>query len=256
MVLHESSNVYEQPINLYFPRKRKGSILKKALTAGLVILLAGLFLTYAFGAARQERTETQMIASLDKSWTISAYFEKGENLTLRFSPHPDWSYRFYLEPEEDQPLYRKYLWINITDNSTNTLTQFKVTLMPPLEYQPPISPYGFLLGVASIEKTQNGTLVAEEAPKAIGGRVDISGEYMVKCTLEPERVIGEDQIPKPASPPTLTLNVIRIKVTYPYSSLLPLGISTVAVGAVATAWGAKSLKRKARRKIVQDTRKA
>jgi hypothetical protein len=230
--------------------------LKKTLAAGLIILLAGLFLTYAFDATQQQRTETQMIASLDKSWTISAYFEKGQNLTLRPTWPPDWSYRFYLEPEEDQPLYRKYLWINITDNSTNTLTQFKVTLMPPLENQPPAAPYGFLLGIASIETIQHGTLVAEETPKAIGGRVDRSGEYMVECRLEPERVIGEDQIPKPPSPPNLWLNVIRIEVTYPYSSLLPLGISTVAVGAVATAWGAKSLKRKARRKIVQDARKA
>lgn len=229
--------------------------MKKTLAAGLVILLAGLFLTYASSAVQQERTETQMIASLDKSWTISAYFEKGENLTLRFSPHPDWSYLFYLEPEEDQPLYRKYLWINITDNSTSTLTQFKVTLMPPLGITP-AAPYGFLLSIASIETIQNGTLVAEETPDAIGGRVDRSGEYMVECKLEPERVIGEYQIPKPASPPTLTLNVIRIEVTHPYSSLLPLGISTVAVGAVATAWGAKSLKRKARRKIVQEARKA
>lgn len=228
--------------------------MKKTLAAGLVILLAGLFLTYAFGATQQERTETQMIASLDKSWTISAYFEKGENLTLRFSPQTDWSYLFYLEPEEDQPLYRKYLWINITDNSTSTLTQFRVTLMPPLGITP-AAPYGFLLSIASIETIQHGTLVAEETPKAIGGRVDRSGEYMVECELEPERVIGEDRIPKPASPPTLTLNVIRIEVTYPYSSLLPLGISTVAVGAVATAWGVKTRKSKARHKAVRINKK-
>lgn len=230
--------------------------MKKTLAAGLVILLAGLFLTYAFGATQQQNTETQMIASLEKSWTISAYFEKGENLTLRFSPHPEWSYLYYLEPEEDQPLYRKYLWINITDNSTNTLTQFRVTLMPPLEGQPPAAPFGFLLAIASIETIEHGTLVAEETPDAIGGRVDRSGEYMVECELEPELVIDENWIPKRASPPTLTLNVIRIEVTYPYSYLLPLGISTVAVGAVATAWGAKSLRRKARRKIAQDARKA
>lgn len=229
--------------------------MKKTLAAGLVILLAGLFLTYAFGATQQQRTETQMIASLDKSWAISAYFEKGENLTLRFSPHPDWSYLFYLEPEEDQPLFRKYLLINITDNSTSTLTQFRVTLMPPLGITP-AAPYGFLLSIASIETIQHGTLVVEETSDAIGGRVDRSGEYMVECKLEPPDVIGEDRIPKPASPPTLTLNAIRIEVTYPYSYLLPLGISTVAVGAVAAAWGAKSLKRKARRKIVQDARKA
>jgi len=256
MVLHESSNVYEWPINLYSSRKRKGFILKKTLASGLIILLAGLLLTYAFVATHQQRTETQMVASLEKSWTVSAYFEKGENLTLRFSPHPDWSYLYYLEPEEDQPLYRKYLWINVTDNSTNTLTRLRVTLMPPLRYQPPAAPFGFLLSVASIEMIQNGTLVAEETPKAIGGRVDRSGEYMVECALEPEMVIDENRNPKLASPPALDLNVVRVEVTYPYSYLLPLGISTVAVGAVATAWGAKSQKRKPRRKIVHDARKA
>lgn len=229
--------------------------MKKALAIGLIILFTGIILTTSFATIQQRRTQKLEIERVNDSWTISGFFEKDVNLTLEFRQHSDWSLRFYLEPD-DVLLYRKHLWINITDTATGNYTLFKVVLMPPLQYTPPSPPYLFNLYVASIEITHHGALIVEDSPNVIGGIAKNSGEYVAECWLEPEWVDDRDlqgnPWPHPASPPRdLYLYAVSVETTYPYGFLLPLGLSTVAIGMVATVWGVKGQKRKARHKIIR-----
>jgi len=228
--------------------------LKKAIAAGLIILFAGLILTFSFGTIQQQRTLKQEVAHVNDRWIISGTFKKGENLTLGFSIQPDWSMPTYYGFDEDPPVYKKYFMVNVTDTNTGNFTLFNVILMPPLGETPPSYPYNFLLGIALIKVDHHGALIADDFPRyRIEGIVNNAGEYVVKCWLDPEYVLLTRA---PASPPKdLYLYAVSVETTYPYSFLLPLGISTVAIGMVATVWGVKGQKRKARHKIIQSNKK-
>lgn len=218
---------------------------------GLIIIFSGLFLI-ASSRFQHQTNRKDEIRSAEDTWSISGYLKEGENLTLNFSPHPDWSYLYYLEPI-DGAFYIKHFMVNITNIATNNYTLFRVVLMPPLQHQPPREPYSFLLYISEIEVIQHGALIAEDQPKNIGGIAKSNGNHSVKCWLNPEYVIDRDWEgnlwPHPASPPrTLILSRVITEVTYPYNFLLHVGASTIAVGFVTSIWGARSKRRKILRK--------
>ncbi len=227
--------------------------MKKAVAAGLIILFAGLILTSGVGGFQEEITRDEEVNRLTNSWVISGNFSKGENLTFDLRQHPDWSLPFYAD---DSPtgLYQKYFMANVTDTMTSNYTLFKIVLMVPQASSPPQAPYNFNLFVASIEVLHHGALITEDKPRhAAGGIVKNTGEYHVDCWLDPEYVNDRDlqgnPWPHPASPPELYLFRTTAETTYPYAFLLPLGISTIAVGFVTSVWGART-KRKVKRKSI------
>ncbi len=149
-----------------------------------------------------------IISEVEDQWTISGTFSEGENLTLLFTHHHDWSlppYHVLGEPE-----YQKHFLVNITNKQTGNYTSFKVILAVPRDMIPPEPPYAFLLAIYDIEVTHHGGVLVGDNPTQIRGTAPNDGEYAVECELRPATVIdkhlnGTTWIHDASPPPQLVL---------------------------------------------------
>jgi len=227
--------------------------MKKSLIIGLSIIFFGLIVSFYFYNVKHEKIYKENVKSVSDRWEISGYFDEGENLTLEFIQHSDWSLLYYLEPE-DVIIYKKHLWVNVTRiNDNSVFTTFKVMLVPPLGYTPPSPPYDFNLHIAEIEVTHHGALHVEDNPSIIGGIIKNSGEYLVICWLEPEYVVDKDTHgnpwPHPASPPRkLYLFATKNESMYPYRPFLPIGLFVILIGLTSFFLEYKKTKKRRKRR--------
>jgi len=217
---------------------------KWIISIGIIILLAGLILVSSSNVQEQEINQ-QLEASAERQWNISGVFQQGENLTLDFRPHSDWSLPFY-EPYPEYAMSVKYFYANITNTVANNYTLIKVTLVPPVVPEPP---YSFLLYPESITVIHHGGITVEDCPEKIGGIAKDNGLYLVNCSLFPPLVQDRDLQGNPwphdaSPPPWFYLYKEKWETKYPYNFLFLLGISISICGIGASMWGARSQRKK------------
>lgn len=214
---------------------------KRLVTIGILILLVGLSTVTISNIEVKEFNKTSL--KVENKWSVQNSFQKGENLTLRFFPHIDWSLPLY--PELGEPLYSKWLMVNITNVDTHHYTLIKVILTPPGDAIPPEPPYDFFLLPYAIEVLHNDAILIGDYPEEINGITRSSGRYRAQCSLVPEIVLDEDLEGNPWShpvpPPTeLTLGKVTTKVAKHYIVLLPVGAAVSVIGLVISIWGAEA----------------
>lgn len=222
---------------------------KGLVTMGVLILFIGLVSLTISNIQEKEFSKTSL--RVENKWSAQDSFQKGENLTLRFFPHRDWSLPQY--PELGGPPYSKFLMVNITNVDTYSYTLIKVTLVPPSDSIPPEPPYAFLLLPYGIEVVHHGAIIIEDYPDEINGIAKSSGRYRVRCSLMPDSVIDRDAEGNPwshpASPPTeLTLGRVTTEMKKRYTSLLPVGATLSVIGLIVSIWGAEAEEPKLARK--------
>ena len=222
---------------------------KWIVSIGIIILLAGLILVSC--SNMQEQVINQHLeANAERKWNISGVFQQGENLTLDFRVHSDWSLPFYeLDPEYATSV--KYFSVNITNTVANNYTLIQITLVPPVVPEPP---YNFLLSPSGeIRVTHHGGITVEDFPKSlpISGIAKDDGLYLLTCSLFPPLVQDRDLSFNPwthdaSPPPALYLYKKTRETEYPYSFLLPLGISISICGIGTSMWGTRPQSKKSR----------
>ncbi|MDH5690298.1 MAG: hypothetical protein OEY81_02565, partial [Candidatus Bathyarchaeota archaeon] len=223
--------------------------MKKALTIiGILFLLIGL-VSISRSSVQDIETNTQLVNEKQDQWIISGNYKGGENLSLNFIPHTEWSRPPY-PPDGIETPYSKLFTVNITNTAVNSYTLIEVVLALSLPLGvPPSKPYDYFLYVYSEEVTHHGAITIEDYPDKINGIAEDDGLYQVKCSLDPSVVMGDDLLPHPASPPReLTLYSITSEAKYSYNLLLPTGISFCIIGLIASIWGVKTKNHKTTRK--------
>jgi len=233
---------------------------KWTVAIGLVILIVGLLLISSWNMS-QEITEDQNVM-VEGKWDISSNFQKGETVTLGFSPTNDWSLLAY-EYWDEPPYSRKYLSLNVTNTVTNSYTLFEAILAPPGGVIPE-PPYMFLLTLYDVILVEDdGGIAVGDGPDfdptrgILLGTAKNDGVHVVHTSLFPPYVIDKhlngSVWPHPASPPSqLILYRVTTETIYPYTFLLPIGSSLGIIGIIMSIWGIKSkVTRKSRFRKVQ-----
>jgi len=214
---------------------------KDIVIIGTIVALAGISLLLS-SFAPMTVFHDDLVSEVENQWSISGYYPAGVNLTLIFNPNHDWSLPYY--PDLGEPSYQKHFMASITNEATGNYTTFKVVLLVPRGQIPPQPPYNFLLTVYEIEVTHHGGLIADDKPShGIEGITENEGEYSVECELIPP--IVEDRhlengtlwIHDASPPQQLMLRIVGSSITHPYSYLLPVGLTGVAAGLMASVLG-------------------
>lgn len=220
---------------------------------GMLIALIGL-VSMPCSSIQHEETSAPSV-KVEKTWSISDTFHKGQILTFSFSPHPDWKLYPYPGLEvADEPPYSKYFMVNIKNTYTDDYTSIKVVLAPPVGTIPG-PPYDFELGIYDIKVEHHGAITIEDYPDEITGIAKDDGLYSIDCSLIPDNVLDEylngTLWNHPASKPQLTLEKVTIKTETPYELLFPIGVTLTIVGAMILVWGSKSKQRTVTRRKVR-----
>jgi len=243
------------------PNGYSGGIMRKGvLTVGIICLLVGLILI-ASSNVQQASTRKQVNKKVENKWSVSGYFKQGNNLSLYFVRHYDWSLPLtsdglYMDrvPYGGTTLPAKILEVNITNVEINNYTLFKVTLVAPVQYAPLIEKgmYNFPLVIYSIEVLHHGAIGVEDAPDEVRGIIKNDGLYLVNCSLVPNVVMdkyvnGSDWFHEVGPPDELWLYEITTEIEHPYALFLPLGTLVVVSGAAVSIWSVREKKRKLRK---------
>jgi len=219
---------------------------KWILSIGTIILLAGLILVSCSNMQEQVINQ-QLEANVEKRWNISGVFQQGENLTLDFRVHSDWSLPIY-DQDPEYSMSVKYFFVNITNTVASNYTLIQITLVPPVVPQPP---YSFLLSPVEIRVIHHGGITIEDFPTSlpVSGIAKDDGLYLLNCSLFPPIVQDTDLSGNPwthdaSPPPSLYLYKETQEIEYPYSFLLPLGIPISICGVGTSIWGARPQSKK------------
>jgi len=201
----------------------KGSILIVAL---FLLLIGGIITAYS----NMSITEFEM-RSLDQKnnvYEISGFFEEGEKLVVKWWPADEWR-NITLLYEPDIPYPAMFLYFNITGPLLNS-TYFEVILARKKIGEYP-EPYSF-----SVKKAGSLTIPIQpnNKTKEVGGVVNHTGNYTASIDMI---------IPRTTPPYYLRLLKGIPQKNYPYTYLLPVGITTLTLGVVMLVWYKKNLKK-------------
>jgi len=223
------------------------------VTGGILIFLVGLGCIVNANAHHEVTvyyTQDQqkivgsprVFTSVTNKWSITGYFQKGENISIDYRHHADWS----LPPYEFTTLEEQYFdkvkvfVVDIINPIAHNYTEIEAYII--------IDPPYHIVGEHPFLKVvHHGGIKVEDHPNDIGGIIKNDGNYTVTCSLYPSKVqdvIIEDNQTKPiirdASPPTWLALYKKTKETiYPYIFLLPVGTSLSVIGIITSAWGVK-----------------
>lgn len=219
------------------------------LAIGIVLLLIGLFGMLISSTTVTYRTVNQIVAyaGRDKpvSAEVSAYFERGDNITVDFRLGPDWDDGIYDEsPLEFPGMQIKIVIVEVTDPNDNR-TPFLVTIG---KYPGGVNLAKLKVEVQvpnSLNVTDNNSLnVTDNTEETnlitvpeIGWIATHSGVYKAQVW----RPIPS----KPdVHPPTyVALNKHYVETSYPLAYLLPVGASVTVVSIILITWSIKKPKR-------------
>lgn len=185
------------------------------------------------------------------TWAISCYLEQGDNVTVEFNEHYNWTNGAF-DIADDGSTLVMYVFIDIVDPYGNTTT-FVVELAV-ME-----SGSGLVRRLFSWNKyvLKNGTidwhsmLDDEGRLEAVGGIIPFNGEYTAKVT------VGPDRETEPPSFLGFFHDVMETKTQYPNSYFLPTGAAMVVIGSTMSFFGLKTgtHPKKGRYRITHKNRK-
>lgn len=215
------------------------------------------------------------------SWSISQNFSENEIVGFDFRPHSDWSDGspdlIYSNVSGTMAPVR-YLHITVTNPQGNFTTirimliidsigggASAVSIFPDFYevYNSTLSDYTLLIPARGYDDPVGGIVMDKGYPNTVQlptnvsawgggtiyqlGRTTMEGTYNVTLLLDPETAYEPGEVPplKKVSPPVdLVICEIRVETNYPYSWLLPAGISVGIIGVAVTVPGVISKKQK------------
>lgn len=211
---------------------------KSWLISGISLLLIGLIVTSVMATWQEQKVISRRTVDggLDKE-EVSGNFTHGNRLSLVISPAQDWS--MILDETDEYPF--KHFAADITIvNPYGGETQLEAIFVSPPNYQTgktsltlflvkPLSNNAELIFEKSNEKTEvNGTTYYN----SISAIVKYDGFYNVSIYPVPH---------------ALNLYEETLGKEYPFLSLVPVGVTVMAIGAIQSGWTLK--KHKAKRHV-------
>ncbi|MDH7564417.1 MAG: hypothetical protein QHH24_06035 [Candidatus Bathyarchaeota archaeon] len=261
--------------------------MKKMLIAvGTLMVISGLI----YGALANYPNITIPKAEykdFEKQWTVAWNYSKGDNLSISFRPHNDWSIdpgpqglgweAYVLPPTNSGRIYPyvKTFEVNVTGPASNfTFVEIFIIVEVPnggVGYMSVFPEY-----FAVMNNTNQMLAVEKGYPQArfiegnrslaayTLGKAPLNGTYTLKCSLYPEKIwnvyvneTGQNVTDfRPPSPP----EIIRLYreappiVEYPFRTVfaLPVAVSCIAVGGVIAIIGTRE-KKQSRYKTIAKT---
>lgn len=215
---------------------------KLFFTTGIIIVLIGAIATASYNTevmysktqSAVYYTNNQSKNYTDKSWEVSGYFNKGEKLDVYCIPSANWSKGLMDEADDDVPAAHRHIYMDIVDPTGNA-TEFNTAWTD-------TSTSGtvpFAEVMIWVTNRTAGLFQPQNNPTYVGGVAALSGTYKAIVISEFEPSYSANEEP----PYYLALDRESPYPTYPFGYLLPVGGSTMAVGAVISALSAKSKKK-------------
>lgn len=217
---------------------------KLFFSVGLCFILVGVVLSLNYNSSKVMR-KIEVVNKDYDVWNITAYLEAGDKIRVICYPGRNWDEELSFDPGDDYvPVPHRHIWFEIVDPNG------KIT-----EYNTAWTTYGpggekVTFSRCYVNVTIRDGIEVEQYPTYIGGTVKLNGTYTVRIGNEVSPPIDFFDPPpfKDPYPPTYLAIEKEYPITvYPYTYLLPVGVSVSIMGVVISTWAARRPKLKKRR---------
>lgn len=229
---------------------RKENLKKLFFTIGIFLIFIGAIFSVNYNSTKTMR-KIEIVKKEYETWEISANLTAGDHIRVVCYPGKNWDKPGGWDIDDIIPVNHRHIWFEIVDPN-GRITEYNTawTSTGLGGEQIPFSRCFINVTV------RDGIEVEEQYPTYIGGTVKFNGTYTVRIARDEygNPIIEPPPAPQyePGPPAYFAIEKEYPVKVYPYTYLLPTGVSLSFIGILISAWSMKKPKKRKTRERQQQ----